>query len=286
MNGGSNSKEAECDLTLFIACYNEEVGVVPTIETTVAAVQKVGCTYELVVVDDASKDDSVKLIREYMVQNPDVPIRLIVNESNQGLGANYSEAAFHGRGRYFRLICGDNAEDGESLVAALRHLGEADMILSYHSDSSGRRLSRRIISRLYTAIVNLLTGYRIKYYNGLAVHRRYDVMRWHSNAHGFGFQADLITRLLDYGATYIEVPIVPHDRLGGATKAFTFRNVVSVAHTLLDIFIRSTGRTLFPRDVNRLAHRPKVFDSPGFENLATDRPDKTGSGVQDPCDCR
>jgi glycosyltransferase involved in cell wall biosynthesis len=60
----------------------------------------VGITYDIVIIDDCSRDRSVDLICEFMARHPDLPITLYVNKVNQGLGANCAEAAFRGRGRY------------------------------------------------------------------------------------------------------------------------------------------------------------------------------------------
>ena len=59
----------------------------------------------------------------------------------------------------------------------------------------------------YTAIVNLLSGNSLHYYNGLPIHRRYNVMRWHPDTRGFGFQAYILCLLLGQGATYKEVAL-------------------------------------------------------------------------------
>ncbi|MFM8290493.1 MAG: glycosyltransferase family 2 protein [Planctomycetia bacterium] len=252
------------DVTLFIACYNEQDNILAAIANVVCAATAVGCSYDIVIIDDASTDHSVELIRGYMDAHPEVPIKLLINGTNQGLGTNYSEAAFHGRGVYYRLIVGDDEERRESIQAVLEQLGKADMILTYHADTSHRSLSRRIVSRCFTAVVNLLSGNHLRYYNGLAVHRRHDVQRWHSHAHGFGFQADMITRLLDFGATYVEVPVVPKERTEGASKAFTFRNICSVSHTLLEIFIRRVARILYPKNFAKLANAPRSYETAAF----------------------
>ncbi len=244
MNACTRETAAECDLSLFVACYNEEEGILPTLQTVLAALNEVGCSYDIVVVDDASKDRSVPLIKQFIAEHPEVPLTLVVNEFNQGLGVNYVEAAFLGRGRYYRAICGDDVESKETLVSVFRRLGEADIILSYHADASARTWSRRVISRSYTGLVNLLSGCRIKYYNGLAVLPRYDVMRWHPNSPGFGFQADLVTRLLYMGATFLEIPVVAKERSAGKSHALRFKNLCSVAHSLLEISIRRLGRIL------------------------------------------
>lgn len=256
------------DITFFVACYNEEVNIVSCLTNLVSAVEEVGLSYDIVLIDDASTDSSVRFVQEFMQSRPDVPMKLLVNSSNQGLGANYAEASFHGRGKYFRTICGDDEERRETIVEVLKHVGQADMILTYHADPRARPWLRRLIARTFTGLVNFLGGHQIRYYNGLAIHLRYNVMRWHSYAHGFGFQADLLSRLLNLGATYIEIPVVPKERTSGRTKAFTLRNFCSIAHTLLEVFIRRVANLMYPRNVTRLKEPKTTIESPGFRNGA------------------
>jgi len=229
---------APLDLTLFVACYNEEPNVVGTLETIQKAVKDLPLTYEIIVVDDASQDRSVEVIKDYQRRNPSVPLALVPNRKNQGLAHNFVEAAFLGRGRYYKLVCGDNVESAETLHEVFKHRGEADIILPYHARCENRHRVRRFLSRTYTRLVNLLSGYSLSYYNGCGVFRRADVMRWHSRRSGFGFQAELVVRLLDKGATYLEVPVVAQDRQAGSSSALKFRNWLSVGRTLLGIAFR------------------------------------------------
>ena len=264
MSASTASVPRECEVTFFVACYNEQDNIVAALDTVLEVVEEIGCTFDIVVVDDASTDDSISRITAYMEAHPRVPIRLVMNRSNQGFGSNFAEAAFYGGGRYYRVICGDNEERKEPLLAAMRHLGKADIVLTYFEDATARSWSRRFISTTYNTLINLISGHRVHYYNGLAIHRRYNVMRWHSNAHGFGFQADLITRLLDMGATLVEVPVIASQRPTGATKAFTFRNIASVGHTLLQVFIRRVAKGLYPREVSSVHEAPEVRDNAAF----------------------
>jgi len=236
-------------ITLFVACYNEAGNIEGTLDVISAACAQAGITYEVVIIDDASTDGSPEIIRRYMAKHPKMPIQLHVNPKNMGLGANFGEAAFLGTGTYYRLVCGDNCEPIETLVSVFNKIGEADIILSYRpTDVEGKSLPRRVISGMFTKIVNAISGYRIKYYNGLPIFKKYDVMRWQPNSHGFGFQADLITRLLDRGSTYIEVPVRGVERKGGKSKAITFLNFCSVSHSLLNIFIRRLSKLVYGRN--------------------------------------
>lgn len=272
----------DCDLSLFVACYNEEEGIIPTLETVVAAVSEVGISYDIVIIDDCSTDRSIEVILRYLESHPNLPITLYVNEVNQGLGSNYAEGAFRCRGKYYRLICGDNVESKETLVSIFKRIGEADIIIPYPADTTFRGPFRRLVSRSFTALVNLLSGYSIRYYNGLAVHLRYNVMRWHSNSHGFGFQADLITRLLDLKATYIEIPVYPNERAAGATKAFKFRNMCSVGHTLLEIWLRRLGKLVYPAATRRPLDELRVYRAGDLAPQMTRTITETGSGGHSP----
>jgi glycosyltransferase involved in cell wall biosynthesis len=231
-------KVAEFEITFFVACYNEEKNIEDTLDNLRTTMEGLPFTYEIIVVDDGSKDNSAKIVRKYQDSHPDMEIVLVANPQNRGLSCNFVEAAFLGRGIYYKLICGDNVDDTESLRSTLERIGEADLIIPYHQEIQGRSWARRTLSRTYTRLVNLLSGQSLRYYNGCAVYRRADVMRWHSRSSGFGFQADLVTRLLMQGATYVEMPIVGKERAGGTSTALKIKNWFSVGRTLFSIFLQ------------------------------------------------
>src|SRR2546423_4032399 len=158
--------EEEIQLTVFVACYNEESNILETLETVVAACREVGVSFEIVVIDDASRDRSVEIIHAFQQSHPDVPLILKVNPANEGLGNNYAEAAFVGHGTWYRLVCGDNVEPKETLVKVFSQIGKAELIIPY-TDKAIRSPLRKLISHAFTGLVNLISGHRLHYYNGL-----------------------------------------------------------------------------------------------------------------------
>lgn len=239
----------EPDITVIVTCYNEEALIAATLANVTGALEEVGCSYEVIVVDDLSTDSSVAKVREYIQAHPSRPIRLKTNAMNRGLATNYIDTAFEARGKYYRLCCGDDPEPKEVLTEIFRHIGEADIVIPYQNQHEvrGKSFFRRLLSNTFTLVVNLISGYKIKYYNGLAIHLRYNVMRWHPSSYGFGFQADMITRLLDEGASYVQVLSSSIDRKGSGSSALTLRNLLSVTHTLLELAIRRVRRLLYGR---------------------------------------
>lgn len=236
-------------LSLFVACYNEEENITETLDTVKSACEKVDITYEIIVVDDCSSDRTVEKVNAWAaIHSSEVDLTLKVNEFNEGLANNFVTAAFLGRGQYYRLICGDNAEPEEILILVFKNIGKADLIIPYQVECYGKPFLRRVLSKVFTALVNFISGYNIHYYNGLPLTTRYNVMRWHSNSHGFGFQADLITRLLDRGTSYLEIPVYSIDRTKGVSKAITLRNFLSVGNSLFAIFTRRMAKILYGRN--------------------------------------
>ncbi len=238
-------ENAPIDLTLFVSCYNEADHIVETLDTLCEAVKEVGLTFEILVIDDCSIDDSREVVRRYIASHPAENILLRANKKNRGLAQNYVDGAFIGCGKYYRLVCGDNAEPKETLVTIFRAIGEADCIVPYHESSRGRSTGRLLLSKGYTFLINAITGNRIRYYNGLAVHLRRNVMRWHTNTKGFGFQAEILCLLLDQGFTYKEVAVATEENRTGKSNALNVRNILSVAHTILEIANRRISRIVY-----------------------------------------
>jgi len=204
--------------------------------------------YEVLVVDDGCTDGTAGVVEQYMSSHAELPVRLHKNPRNLGLTRSFVDGAFLGRGIHYRMVSGDNPEPKETLKAVFGKIGEADIIIPYFDRVSGKPVLRMALSNLYTVLVNRLSGYRIRYYNGCAVHLRYNVMRWGPYSLGFGFQAELITRLLDEGASYLEIPIhANHTEKSGQNSAINFGNFLSVGHTLLEIFLRRIRKRVFQK---------------------------------------
>jgi glycosyltransferase involved in cell wall biosynthesis len=227
--------ESDLDLTCYVSCYNEAVSIAETLDTICSAATEVGLRFEILVIDDCSSDNSVAVVRDYIATHPDYNVLLIANKTNKGLAQNYLDGAFLGRGKYYRLICGDSAEPRETFVTVLKAIGEADCIVPYQVSTAGKSLNRKFLSKGYTFIINAITGNKFHYYNGLAVHLRHNVMRWHTNTRGFGFQAEILCLLVDQGFTYKEVPVHAIEQDQSKSTALKVRNLLSVAHTIVEI---------------------------------------------------
>jgi glycosyltransferase involved in cell wall biosynthesis len=236
----------DIEVTLFVPCFNEEERIMGTLETIRSALSEIGCSYEVLVVDDGCTDGTIGVVEAFAREHPDMDIRIHRNPCNFGLARSFVDAAFLGRGRYYRLVCGDNVEPGETMRKIVREMGNADMILPYYPTLPGKSHFRRSVSKLWTLLVDTIGGYKIRYYNGCGLYLRYHVMRWAPYNYGFGFQADLITTLLEEGASVKEIPVQGlHFDRPGRKSPLHLRNFLSTGHTLVQIGTKRLRRILY-----------------------------------------
>ncbi|TCL69425.1 glycosyl transferase family 2 [Hydrogenispora ethanolica] len=71
-------------ISLFFPAYNEEANVAVTIDKSLAVVEPLGCEYEIIVVDDGSKDRTSEVVSSYVRRNQHVVLQKHLK--NQGYG--------------------------------------------------------------------------------------------------------------------------------------------------------------------------------------------------------
>jgi glycosyltransferase involved in cell wall biosynthesis len=71
-------------ISLFFPAYNEAENVRNTIAKSVAVIEPLSCDYEIIIVDDGSRDDTSSIVKDITTKNPNV--RLIRHEKNLGYG--------------------------------------------------------------------------------------------------------------------------------------------------------------------------------------------------------
>jgi dolichol-phosphate mannosyltransferase len=222
-------------LSVLVPALNEEKGLEATVLQLLGMASGMGHDFEIIVVDDGSSDATATIARRLSGHDPRV--RLLQNERNMGLGYSYLRGVREARKTHFVYIPGDNSWPPDSVAEIFRHLGKADVVTSYATNPEVRVGYRRVLSSLYTTIVNALFGLRMRYYNGLTIYPM-DVLRANlPTTHGFGFQAETLLKALYAGASVVEVAVAIDETAAQASKAITVRNIVSVVDTVGRTFV-------------------------------------------------
>lgn len=222
-------------ISIIIPALNEEANIRSTVEEVTAAIGDGFSGYEILIFDDASEDRTGAIADELALRNKS--IRVIHNKKRMGLGANYKMGVQLANNDYIMMVPGDNQFMRESIRQIFVPLGTADILIPYTLNYRIRPLHRQAISSAFTSLVNLLFGLRLKYYNGIVVHKKEIIKSVDFSSSGFAYQAEILVRLLKSGRSYKEVGVNILERTHGTSSAFAPQNVHSVLKTLFKLFM-------------------------------------------------
>lgn len=250
----------ERTITIIIPAFNEAANIAATVDEVRRAIGDGFVDHEILVINDGSADDTGKIIDALAAADPHV--RAVHNEHNIGFGATYRRGVELARMNYVGIVPGDNEILGRSVQASLEMVGAADMVIPFTMNMEVRPYKRRVFSRLYTLIMNMLFCCEVQYYNGPVIHRRDILQATGVNTRGFAFQSTLLVRLIRSGHSFIEVGMYLRPRAGGRSTALRLKNVVSVCMAIAKLaktvhfdererYSKPVNRVLFPGDPTR-----------------------------------
>jgi glycosyltransferase involved in cell wall biosynthesis len=117
-------------LSIVIPAYNEE-RTIHRILDKIKAVELIGgFQKELIITNDCSRDDTEGAIQRYIAANPDIHIRYLRHETNQGKGAALHTGIQHAQGQYIVIQDADLEYDPAEYNILLRPIldGFADVV--------------------------------------------------------------------------------------------------------------------------------------------------------------
>lgn len=116
-------------VSVLMTSYNREKYIAEAIESVLASTFN---NFELLIVDDASNDDTVNIASDYLQK--DQRIKLFVNEKNIGQFANRNKAASLASGKYLKYLDSDDKieiEGLEIMVNSMEQYPQAALGLCY-----------------------------------------------------------------------------------------------------------------------------------------------------------
>jgi NAD(P)-dependent dehydrogenase (short-subunit alcohol dehydrogenase family) len=222
-------------VSIFIPALNEDENLKPTVARLIEALTVTVEDYEIIIIDDGSSDRTGAVADSLAAESS--AIHVLHNSHNMGLGYCFTQGYREARKDFFVYIPGDNTWPYRSFVELFGNLGRADVVTSYAINPDVRPFARRVISRMYTRVLNLLFGRRLQYFNGLTIYPVDFLRRNPATTFGFGFQAEVLLKALNLGLSYIEVGLPIDERAAGRSKAVSLGNILSVLATLIRVFI-------------------------------------------------
>lgn len=203
------------DISIVIPLYNEAPSLRPLMEELREVLNETKRSFEIVFVDDGSTDESFDILRELHAQDPETT-RIIRFRRNFGKTAALSAAFSRVRGDIVVTMDADLQDDPHELPKLLAALDEGYDLAAAWREKRQDGASKKLPSRVYNAVVSLLTPIKLHDFNcGFKAYRTPVVreLKLYGDLHRF------IPVLAHWqGFRITEVPIVHRPRRFGQSK--------------------------------------------------------------------
>lgn len=199
------------EISLVLACYNEEEILESSFREVVDTLTSFGRSFEIIFIDDVSRDRTRELIRGIVESHPELSLRVILHEQNQGRGASVSDGFRAARGSitgYLDIDLEVHSRYIPALVQALEKGADVATVRRIYAFQF-RSLDRYLMSRGYTWLVRRLlelpfhdteTGY--KFFRRASLLPLLDEIR----DPGWFWDTEIMARALSRGLRIVEIP--------------------------------------------------------------------------------
>lgn len=215
-------------LSIVVPCYNEEKTLAACIET-VRAIADDALKLELIVVDDCSSDQSLRVARQLAEQIPEMVV--LHHEHNRGKGAALRTGFAHATGDFVAIQDADREYDPQDLKRLLVPLrqGIADVVLGSRYLSSGyhrvlyywHSLGNRFLTTLSNMLTDLnLTDMETCY----KVFRREVIQSIELEEDRFGFEPEVVAKIANLRLRIYEMGISYRGRTYAEGKKIGMRD--------------------------------------------------------------
>ena len=212
----SMAAESTPSLSVVVPLYNEEGSLPHLIDQLLAALRPLKRSFEIVLVDDGSRDGTAAVLRDHVERIPELVAVLL--RRNYGQTAAMAAGFDASRGEVIVTLDGDLQNDPADIPLLLEQLerGQLDLVSGWRHQRQDNRLSRLLPSLLANRLIARVTGVRLHDYGcSLKAYRREVVadMNLYGELHRF-----LPALAYIEGARIGEVQVNHHPRRYGQSK--------------------------------------------------------------------
>lgn len=229
--GASRSPPAASgiDVTVTIPLFNEAENIPILYARLRSALEALGRSWELILVDDGSNDGSAPILEQ--IAASDDRVTVVQFRRNYGQTAAFMAGIDHARGDIIVPMDGDLQNDPDDIAKLVAKLDDGfDVVSGWRKDRQDHPIKRNLPSRLANALISRVSGVHLHDYGcSLKAYRRdvLDGVKLYGEMHRF-----VPIYAAWNGARVAEMPVQHHPRLHGESK-YGLERVVKVVLDLI-----------------------------------------------------
>ena len=217
-------------ISVLVPVYNEEDNVPALCDELLAVLDRIGRPFEIILVDDGSRDASLERLRAAAARRPE--IKVIRLRRNYGQTSALMAAIDHASGALLVPIDADLQNDPADIPNLLKKVQEGfDVVSGWRHERKDAPVRRTLISRIANAIISRISGVKLRDYGcTLKIYRR-DVMQ---GVRLYGEMHRFIPIYASWmGAKVVEIPVAHRPRRAGKSN-YGLERIIKV---ILDLMV-------------------------------------------------
>jgi glycosyltransferase involved in cell wall biosynthesis len=212
------------EVSAVMPAFNEQANLEQSVGRTADALAAHARTFEIIVVDDGSRDASPALLERLKATHPN--LRVVRHPVNRGYGAAVRSGFDAARLPWVFLMDADNQFDPEEVALLLAHAADADIVAGYRRHRRDP-LPRRLNAWAFFTLVRLLFGRLVRDVNcAFKLIRRDLLAQMDLQAEGALINTELLVLARQLHARVVEVPVHHYPRRSGKQTGANLRVVL------------------------------------------------------------
>ncbi|NOZ23454.1 MAG: glycosyltransferase family 2 protein [Planctomycetes bacterium] len=223
-------------ITAFCPCYNDAGTIASMVLLMDKTLSELTDDYEVVVVDDGSRDQSRTILRRLLEKYP--RLRVIFHKQNKGYGGALRSGFAAATKNLIFYTDGDFQYDVTELKRLLPRLTDDVDVVNGYKIHRADPLHRKIIGRIYHNLMRVAFGFTLRDVDcDFRLIRRSVFDRITLTRDTGVICVEMIKKMQDAGVRFAEVPVSHFFRSYGTSQFFNFRRLIRVATSLLGLWI-------------------------------------------------
>ena len=218
-------------LSLILPAFNEEANIDAVVHDSLATLPAFADMYEIIVVDDGSRDRTGEIVARLAAGNDRV--RLVSHGRNRGYGAALTSGFGTSTGDFVMFMDADRQFDIRDLRLLVPFAGEYDIVAGFRMERNDP-LHRRVLAEIFNVSVRVLFGVHLRDIDCAFKLFRGDLLRGLSlTAPGALINTEIQAKARRQGATLQQVGVHHYPRVAGEPTGGSPR-----------VILRAVGETL------------------------------------------
>jgi len=223
-------------ISAFFPAYNDQATIAGLVEKTFGVLAASGRDFEVLVVDDGSRDETPQVLERLRKQYGE-RYRIVTHPVNRGYGAALRSGIAAAKKDLVFYTDGDGQYDPGELTALLARLEPGVGLVNGYKVRRSDPFHRIVIGKVYNAMARRLFGISLR---DIDCDFRLVRRSWLKEArlqHDSGvICVEMVYKLERMGCRVVEVPVSHYPRVAGRSQFFRWRSILTTLGQLASLY--------------------------------------------------